>query len=748
MKRFLKTKFYRTKMKNVNLLITFLLLVCPLATMAQQVPDTTAVNNNDSITWNKELDGVVVKAQRQLIKQDIDRVAYDVQHDEEAKTQTVMDMLRKVPMVSVDGQDNIQVKGNSNFKVYKNGHLDPSLTKNAKEVFKSMPASVVKRIEVITDPGAREDAEGVEAVLNIVTLTNTKMQGVTGVVSSSLNTLGHPNFYSSLTSQLGKLMLSVDYGYNGMTKRDSYNRVENSRTYLDTGNTTLSGSEGSNPGNIHFADIDASYDIDSLNLISASFGGYFYTLNVQGDGYNQLLNSAGKLLYSYNNSYWMPGYNHHSWNGRFDYQHKTHLDGERLTMSYMLALTRQHTDQESTYTELNDVSFPYTGSLMRERERFTEHTFQVDWLRPLGRGHQLEVGAKYIDRNNSSRSVQTFYGIDTNTSDEFQHTTRVIAGYADYIFRAAKFSARAGLRYEYSYMRGSYPDGKGTAFDKHLGDWVPQATLKYQLTDAQSLKLNYTTSINRPGISYLNPAVNVSPTSVSQGNPQLSSSHTQRISLVYSYIMPKLTLQLAPGYNAYSSGISSIVTAKDDIRYSTYDNILRYRRFSVEQYVQWKPFDTTTLVLNNNLRYEHYENPNLEYRNHGWSDNYSLSLQQRLPLKLRLSVSAYGKLGHSPSSVYYVQHSYFNYYASLQRSFLKGDRLTIRFTANAPFNKYLSMEAETVNGDFTGVERSWNRSRSFSISASWRFGSLKSSVKKTEYSIENSDVVGGISKSN
>lgn len=80
-------------------------------------------------------------------------------------------------------------------------------------------------------------------------------------------------------------------------------------------------------------------------------------------------------------------------------------------------------------------------------------------------------------------------------------------------------------------MRGTYPDGKSETFDKHLGDWVPQASLKYQLTDAQSLKLSYTTSINRPGISYLNPAVITSPSIVQQGNPQLTSSHNQSISL-------------------------------------------------------------------------------------------------------------------------------------------------------------------------------------------------------------------------
>ena len=734
-------------MKYQKIVLLSLLLAARVGiATAQTQKDSTSVSN-DSITWNKELEGVVIKAQKQLIKQEIDRIAYDVQSDEESKTQTVIDMLRKVPMVTVDGQDNILVKGNSSFKVYKNGHLDPSLTKNAKEVLKAMPATMVKRIEVITDPGAREDAEGVDAILNIVMVNGSKIQGLTGVVSASYTSLNHPNFYTSLTGQMGKLLLSVDYGFSKMTEKNSYNRTEVDRTYLNTGNRMLSNSEGSNPGDIHYTNLNASYDIDSLNLISASFGGYFYKLNVQGDG-STWLGHDDQPIYSYNNHYWMPGYQHHSWNGRLDYEHKTQRKGERLTLSYMLALTRQHTDQENTYTELMNVPFPYSGSMMKERERFTEHTFQADWLRPLGKGHLLEIGAKYIDRNNNSHNTQDFYDTDMLTSNEFQHTTRVLAGYADYIYKRNKWSARAGLRYEYSFMQGSYPDGKGESFDKHLGDWVPQATLKYQLTDAQSLKLNYTTSINRPGISYLNPAASITPTVVSQGNPNLESSHTQRLSLIYSYILPKLTFQFAPAYSFSSGGISSVQTAKGDVRYTTYDNILRYRRFSVEQYVQWKPFDGTTLIINNNLRYEHNENPNLGYCTHGWSDIGYVHLTQKLPWKLRLYLSVNGKIGHSPSGVYYIQHSWYNYYASLQRSFLKGDRLTVRLGANSPFDKYLPSVAETVNGNYRDYQQSWNRGRCFTISVNWRFGSLKSSVKKTEHSIENDDVVGGISKGN
>ncbi len=437
-------------MKHIGIMLLSLLLAAGVGEAAAQTQADSTHVSTDSITWNKELEGVEIKAQRQLIKQEIDRIGYDVQADEESKTQTVMDMLRKVPMVTVDGQDNILVKGNSSFKIYKNGHLDPSLSKNAKEVFKSMPASMVKRIAVITDPGAREDAEGVDAILNIVMVNGSKMSGITGVVSAAYTSLNHPNLYASLTGQLGKLLMSVDYGYGGMSSRETENSTHTERSFLDTGNKMLLHSDGKNPGGIHYTNLNASYDIDSLNLISASFGGYFYKLNVQGDSKTSLYSASDQPIYSFSNHYWMPGYSHSSWNGRLDYEHKTRRKGERFTLS------RQHTDEENTYSELMNAPFSYTGSLQTERERFTEHTFQADWLHPLGKGHQLEIGTKYIDRNNNSHNTQEFFGDDLQMDDEFQHTTRVLAGYADYIYNREKWSARVGLRYEYSFMAGSY----------------------------------------------------------------------------------------------------------------------------------------------------------------------------------------------------------------------------------------------------------------------------------------------------
>lgn len=729
-------------------------MLCLVATGAgaqvqEEKTDSALEARLDSIEMEAEMKGVNVKAQRQLVKQEIDRIAYDVQADEESKTVTVMDMLRKVPMVTVDGEENILVRGNSNYKIYKNGHLDPNLTKNAKEILKAMPASAVKRIEVITEPGAREDAEGVNAILNIVMMDNRRMEGVTGSITGNYSTLNNPGLGSYLTTQLGKAILSVDYGYNNMSKKSSTHDAYTERTFVESGNTQYSRSEGSNPGNLHYVDLNASYDIDTLNLLSASFGGYFYKVNVQSNGSTTMQDAMGNTLYRYENSDWLPSYNHHSWNGRLDYEHKSRHKGEQVTLSYMLALTRQHSEQEDTYTNMVNAPFDYTGMLIKSREHFTEHTFQADYLRPLWEGHKLEVGTKYINRRNSSSNGQDYYNSSLSpTSTIFNHSTQIAAAYADYLYSKDKWSARAGLRYEYSYLKGCYPDNTAADFHKHLHDYVPQASVKYQINDRQSLKLGYTTSITRPGITYLNPTVVATPTSVYYGNAHLVSTRQQTLTLFYMYIGKRLTLQLAPHYSHYHNGIVSEVFSLNDVRYSTYGNSLRQHRWQMEGYVQWKPFDGTTVVANMNFTDNHAENTSSGLKQHLISMFYYANIAQKLPWKLLVTAYAYGQFGHSPMNIYSYSCPYHHYAFTLQRSFLKEDRLTIRLTANAPFHKNMHEKTRTTQGDIIG----WSdqimtpNGRYFKVSVSYRFGKLKASVKKTDTSIENDDIVGGITR--
>lgn len=122
------------------------------------------------------LKGVEVVAQKPLVKAEIDKISYSVEDDPDSKTNTTLEMLRKVPLVTVDGEDNIQVNGSSNFKVHVNGKPNTLMSNNPKEVLRSLPANSVKSIEVITEPGAKYDAEGIGGILNIIT-DDARMQG-------------------------------------------------------------------------------------------------------------------------------------------------------------------------------------------------------------------------------------------------------------------------------------------------------------------------------------------------------------------------------------------------------------------------------------------------------------------------------------------------------------------------------------------------------------------------------------------
>lgn len=693
------------------------------------------------------LAGVTITAQKPLVKNEIDRLSYDMQADEDSKTRNVLDMLRKVPLVSVDGQDNIMVKGSSNYKIYRNGHPDPGISQNPKEILKAIPASMIKRIEVITEPGAKYDAEGVAAILNIVTADNTSMNGVTGTISAGMNNHGDPNANAYLTTQIGKVVASVNYGFHHAGKHSSRNRSEGEQIYHDTGNILQTSSDGRATGvNVHYGNIDASYEPDTLNLLSFSFGGYYYDYSATGIGGTAMLDASRNPIYSYKQRIAVPGNSFYSFDGRFDYQHKTRLKGETLTLSYMIDMSRNHTDMDYEFEELVNMPVDYMGYFQKTKENFMEHTFQFDWTRPFGMYHKFETGLKYIHRKNKSHTTMDYDGGSLLPVDSrLDHLTQVGAAYLSYTYSREQWSARAGLRYEYSYLSAKYPDGSQANYHRSLNDWVPSASLSYQINMANSLKWAFATRINRPGISYLNPAVISSPTSESYGNSHLSSGRFYSVSMTYMHLSPRFTFNVVPSFNWSNNQISSVQWADGDRQISTYENGLTSRVASLSGFFQWQIHANTSLMFNGQFGYGKVKNKALNLKAEGWSMFFFSQLTQKLPWKLRLTAN--GGMWKQEPSLY--GHSSANgfYSFGLQRSFLKDDRLTISINANKPFSsRYNCFKSYTDRGDYTGWNKMWFDQRQITFSISYRFGSLKAQVKKADKTIENNDVVGGSSQ--
>ena len=716
---------------------------------------------------SNELGQVEVVAQKPLVKADIDKIEYNVQDDPDSKSNSVLEMLRKVPLVTVDGEDNIKVNGSSSFKVYVNGKPNNMMSNNPTEVLKSMPANSIKHIEVITNPGPKYDAEGVGGILNIVTV-GSGLEGYTATFSGNVSNMGAGGGLFG-TVKSGKLTVSARYNYNYNDRPRSYSGG-NRRTVGDVteGSSDLD-YDGSSKGHGNFqsGSMEASYEIDTLRLVSMSFGLWGGGNNSTSIN-NTLATAPGTSNELYR--YVSDGRSKSSWysiDGGVDYQRMFHVKDRMFTLSYKINTSPQTSDSYSTYNDMHAAT-DWEDFLKRlydlnndGSQNTTEHTFQADYTTPIGKIHTLEAGAKYILRDNSSeddryeRQIGTTgdYVLDEEHSSHYKHQNDILAAYMGYGLRVKKISGRLGVRYEHTKQEVKYLLGRGDDFNKNFDDVVPSASIGYKLTDMSNLRFGYNMRIYRPGIWYLNPYLNDSnPTNISQGNSHLDSEKSHSFNLSYSNFTQKFNINLSARYSFTNNSIEQVTEQVKDteieglqnptgkeVLYSTYQNISKSRNASLSGYVNWNATSNTRIYANLYGNYTYMEGAN-GLKNDGWNLFAYGGAQQSLPHDWRISLNIYGQ---TPWIMLQGKgSSFFDYGLSVNKSFLN-KRLTLSAFASNFFKKYTSPTSSIEGVGFT--QDSWNRytRQRFGVSVSYRIGELKASVKKAARTISNDDVKGG-----
>ena len=716
---------------------------------------------------SNELGQVEVVAQKPLVKADIDKIEYNVQDDPDSKSNSVLEMLRKVPLVTVDGEDNIKVNGSSSFKVYVNGKPNNMMSNNPTEVLKSMPANSIKHIEVITNPGPKYDAEGVGGILNIVTV-GSGLEGYTATFSGNVSNMGAGGGLFG-TVKSGKLTVSARYNYNYNDRPRSYSGG-NRRTVGDVteGSSDLD-YDGSSKGHGNFqsGSMEASYEIDTLRLVSMSFGLWGGGNNSTSIN-NTLATAPGTSNELYR--YVSDGRSKSSWysiDGGVDYQRMFHVKDRMFTLSYKINTSPQTSDSYSTYNDMHAAT-DWEDFLKRlydlnndGSQNTTEHTFQADYTTPIGKIHTLEAGAKYILRDNSSeddryeRQIGTTgdYVLDEEHSSHYKHQNDILAAYMGYGLRVKKIFGRLGVRYEHTKQEVKYLLGRGDDFNKNFDDVVPSASIGYKLTDMSNLRFGYNMRIYRPGIWYLNPYLNDSnPTNISQGNSHLDSEKSHSFNLSYSNFTQKFNINLSARYSFTNNSIEQVTEQVKDteieglqnptgkeVLYSTYQNIGKSRNASLSGYVNWNATSNTRIYANLYGNYTYMEGAN-GLKNDGWNLFAYGGAQQSLPHDWRISLNIYGQ---TPWIMLQGKgSSFFDYGLSVNKSFLN-KRLTLSAFASNFFKKYTSPTSSIEGVGFT--QDSWNRytRQRFGVSVSYRIGELKASVKKAARTISNDDVKGG-----
>lgn len=698
----------------------------------------------------KSLATAEVVAARPLVKSQIDRLVYSMSDDPDAQTNTMLEMLRKVPLVTVDGQDKITVNGKANFKVYVNGKPNKMMSDNPSVVLKSFPASVVKKVEVITDPGAKYDAEGTSGILNIVTATEATTTGYTVTPTLYWSNRGWGgNFFGM--AQIGKLTLSAHGGVNG--ENSLRNTTESERELiLDPVNHLLkTKGESYNHGTSGFGGLDASYDISKHDLLSVSSSIYAGRQKGHGLSSTFLTGNAG-TVYSYDNVNHRDS-RYHGINTSVDYQHQFGKENQNLTVSYRFSSDLRNNKTLNVYDNLQSVPFALKDRRIDPDNKSQEHTAQIDFTSPLGENHTLSVGAKYIYRLNRSDNEEysrlagtaTDFLPDVAQSLLYRHRTDISAGYTEYIYRLKRFSLRSGLRFESSHIRVTYPNGTRAAFSTRLNDWVPSLNLGYNLTDTQLLRLGYNLRIGRPDIYYLSPYVNhLSPEKISYGNPNLESETAHNFQLNYSLFSQKFSVNFSATYSTSYNGLTFYSFMKDGVEHSTSGNFLHSKQWSFDTYLNVNPWKSTAFTLNGNLKYSDLKSYRTSDHNYGFSGNIFAMLRQDLPWKLKFALGAGATWGDISLQ---GQGSEFKYYfLDLSRSFLEEDRLTVTLNGFNIFNPRQTLKNTTQTTMFRSSESYVIHGLSrISLGISWRFGKLRAVVKKTARSIENSDVKTGSS---
>ncbi len=721
-----------------------------------------------------ELKGVEVVAQKPLVKVDVDKIEYNIEDDPDSKSNNILEMLRKVPLVTVDGEDNVQVNGSSSFKIHVNGKPNSMMSNNPKEVLKSMPANTIKYIEVITSPGAKYDAEGVGGILNIVTV-GSGFDGYTATFRADANNNGVGAGTYAMVKQ-GKLTVSLNYNYDhndsprsySDSYRESYEPGARDEKYLESESSSTSN------GNFQYGNLEASYEIDTLRLFTVAFGMY---------GSNDKSSSGGQtVMYKSNHEdvsyrYRTDNYGKSSWysiNGNIDYQRTSRINKERMvTLSYKINTHPQTSDSYSTYQDIfPDEQKDDLVERLRLRNYHSdgktntmEQTLQADYTTPIGKLHTIEAGAKYIFRRNSSDNGfyeaaggSDNYAYNESRSSEYRHLNHILSAYAGYTLKYKNFSFKPGVRYEQTIQRVEYIIGQGEDFRTDFSDLIPSVSLGMKIGDTQNLRAGYNMRIWRPSIWNLNPYFDdQNPMFIRQGNPDLKSEKSHAFDIAYSNFNAKFNINVSLRHSFNNNGIervSRLITAADGeifdnnpqhiapegALYSTYGNIGKNRETGLSLYMNWNATSKTRIYLNGRGNYRDLKSEAQGLHNYGWGGSLHGGIQHTLPFKIRLSLNGGGS---TPYISLQGKGSGYQYYSiGVSRSFLKEERLSVNLHCSNIFTKYRTYSSRTEDANFISRSSSRYPDRYVSLGVSYRIGELKASVKKAARSITNDDVKG------
>lgn len=509
-----------------------------------QLPEQTFRSSTDLGTLTLALDvaqleGVEVIAEKTTVEIRLDKKIYNVGKDLTVSGGTVSDVLDNVPSVSVDVEGNVQLRGNDDVRILIDGKPSAITGLNSTEALQQLPAESIEKVEVITSPSARYDAEGSGGIINII-LRRSKLQGMNGAITANLGDPTRLGLNGNLNYRTGDINIFTNTGYN---YRNSPGNTFNDTQFFDqNGDFTNSLTENGERERIRKG-VNANFGVEWYVNETASITQSIFIRN--SDNSSETINNFSQQDSDLNTTngfrFDAETEDDRTFQYSFNYDKKFNDSGHKLTYAFQYETSEE---VEASLIQQNGFDSETVRTAEDQRRLF----LQTDYVLPIGENHQFEMGY----RGDFNR-LETDYDVAfiqptidelgiTNPSNVLDFKETINAVYTQFGSKIKKFNYLAGLRYESTRLIINQIESNDLNRNNFDG-FFPTLNLNYEFTEKQSVSLGYNRRIRRPRSFFLNPFPSrSSPTNLFQGNPLLTPSFSNQVDFGYLNRFEKLTL--------------------------------------------------------------------------------------------------------------------------------------------------------------------------------------------------------------
>lgn len=665
-----------------------------------------------------ELDDVVTRAEKSTTEFKLDKRVFNVGKDLSSTGASALEVLNNVPSVTVSIEGEISLRGSTGVQILINGK--PSvLASEEGNALGTITAEMIEKVEVITNPSAKYNAEGTSGIINIVLKKNEK-RGLNG--SITLNT-GIPNNHSlglSLNKRTEKFNLFSQIGVGYRTFPNESESIS-----IDYENDTEVNSNGEGDKNEEFYNVilGTDYHINDLNVITLS--GRFAYEKEKEDADTKFNQLASDVL----TSSWQRLEDTEATNPKWEYelQYKKEFKDNKDHSLLLSATGNFFGKDKASYFENNTISGSVIESQQLAKTDFKEarYTYKLDYTYPFAKKYTLELGSQF-DINNVTNDYEVSdltngtWVIDTDLTNVFDYNQNVLGVYGTLGYEGKKWGVKAGLRLENTDLKTEL-ENTNEENNRNYLDWFPSLHTSYKLSKGFSLQLGYSRRISRPRLWDLNPFFGISNDyNIFTGNPNLNPEYSDSYELSSIHKIKKASFSFSI-YHRYTKDVMEDVSIfEDNVTTTKPENIGTNAATGFEMNGKYSPLRWLSFRGDFNFNYYDrkgsYEDQTFDFTGRRWTSR--LTAKMELPAKFDVEISGNYRSKYQEYQTEISQNIFAN--LGIRKKILNGKGV-INLSVRDVFASRARESVRTVADEYY-VYNHRQRGRFFTIGFSYGFG--------------------------